>query len=381
MVFRKHFRFSAHIPKNLLRLMGDQRKVLKKDRLDKFVTGAFPLFMVLAIPIAVFSYLRMEPQFTSACIAVCLGYVVSFMIFGFICFCMMNRGVVSWKKTLPLMLLLPLIISVLLYVTDVESYPSQFMIRFFNIFYTGEDSFFALAFSIYSIFTASYLVAVAVNAIISAYFRNYFYRAFIYIEKHRDPADQCRKKRMAYSFFRIPDIIDVESVEMDPETDDESFCGAQFKSVLVSDIFLGVMICSYIFLNPLFLGTLSGEGMILIGILMSMFIPAMVIPWCIVKSTGAYVKSSAKPYYLWKGMKSRMYEGFFAITFFFAILILSIYLGEDIARIVYTYLGYLAFMLLISTMSAFIYTNHFYTNFKNGIVTSFLEMKYADEKE
>jgi hypothetical protein len=136
------------------------------------------------------------------------------------------------------------------------------------------------------------------------------------------------------------------------------------------------VICSYFFINPLFLQIIPFEEMLLIGTLLSLFISPLVIPWSIVKSIGAKVKSSApRDFYLWKGMRGRLYQGFFAIAFFMMLLTLSVYMGMDFSRIVTTYLGYVAFMGIISLITSFVYVNTYYKGFKNGIIKSYLLSK------
>jgi branched-subunit amino acid transport protein len=74
-------------------------------------------------------------------------------------------------------------------------------------------------------------------------------------------------------------------------------------------------------------------------------------------------------------MRKRLYQGFFAVTFFMMLLTLSLYLGMDFSRIAITYLGYVSFMGISALITSFVYVNTYYKGFKNGIIKSYLLSK------
>lgn len=342
-----------------------------RRRLDAFVIKGFPWFLALCLLFILLMFVLMRPRtFAETLYCVCLGFVFGFCILGFICLFMMDKGRISPVFNIAIMASVPLIIGLFLFEMGDNFYPSLFMIRFFNIF--GDTvTRLSVVIAIYSLFIAVYLVSIGVIAVVVGYFRSHIHRIFRYIAKAKD--DDTPKKRFVYRFFSIPDIIDVEGVGLDPEPDADAFDKSAFVSIFVSLFTLGVVLCSYMFLNPMFLSEVPYDEMLIISIMLSLFISALVIPWIILKSVGAHVISEARPYYLWKGMRNRLYQGFFAVTLFMMILIMSAYLGMDFSRIAMTYLGYVLFMGLIAGITSFVYMNHFHEGFKNGIVVRFRE--------
>jgi len=217
-----------------------------------------------------------------------------------------------------------------------------------------------------------FFVAYGVLSVIVGYFRSYFYRVL----KSLEAPSEAKRNRITEWLFQIPDIIDVGSVELEPEADEGKFNTELFMNTTFSLFALGVVICSYFFINPLFLKIMPFEEMLLIGMLLSLFISPLVIPWSIVKSIGAKITSEApRDFYLWKGMRGRLYQGFFTITFFMMLLTMSVYLGMDFSRIATTYVGYVVFMGVLSIITSFVYVNTYYKGFKNGIIKSYLLSK------
>jgi hypothetical protein len=246
-----------------------------------------------------------------------------------------------------------------------------FILKYFNIFEKSNELV-SFLISTYSITLLVFFVAYGVVSVIVGYFRSYFYRILKALEK----PPEARKNHIPEWLFQIPDIIDVKSVELDPETDDESFNVRLFVNTAASLFALGVVICSYIFINPLFLQLIPDEEMLIIGMLLSLFISPLVIPWSIVKSIGAKLTSDApREFFLWKGMRGRLYQGFFAVTFFMMLLTMSLFMGMDFGRIANTYAGYIAFMGVVSVITSFVYVNTYYRGFKKGIIKSYFRSK------
>jgi hypothetical protein len=341
----------------------------RRQRMDGFVTRAFPwLILFSLILVLLIGWMLRASSFADYLYAVCLGFVFGFCLLGLLCSFMMDRGVIrSWIGR-AVILVMPLLIGLVLFEMGEGAYPNIFMIRFFNIF--GDTVTCAsVVFAVYSLFVAVYLVSVGVASVVVSYFRTNTHRILRYIRNAR--GDVTLKKRFTYRFFEIPDIIDVEDVRLDPEPDDGSFNRGVFLSMFSGLFSLGVVVCSYMFLNPLFLTEMRYDEMLIIAMMISMFLSTLVIPWNIMRTVGAHVISQARPYYLWKGMKNRLYQGFFAIAFIVMILSMSAYFGMDFSRIAMTYLGYVLFMALIAGLSSFVYVNNFYNGFREGIAARF----------
>ncbi|MDR3205556.1 MAG: hypothetical protein LBT41_00420 [Candidatus Methanoplasma sp.] len=339
-----------------------------QDRFDNIIVKVFPAFLAACVVLIVFltAYLG-NFTFVGVIYSICLGFVLGFAVLGLFCAILSNRGVVNPVYVIALIVGLPAMVSILFYRFGSLMGPNNFLVRFFDMF-GGDVSLGSLMLSTYSITLMMFLVGYGVVSVIVGYFRTYFYRVLLSLKS--PPAG--RKNHIPEWLFQIPDIIDIERVELEPEEDNGRFNTELFINTAVSLFVLGMVICSYIFLNPVFLRAMPFEEMLFIGVLISLFISPLIIPWSIVKSIGAKVVSSApRPFYLWKGMRGRLYQGFFAITFFMMLLTASIYFGMDLFRILTTYVGYMIFMGLISVITSFVYVNVYYTGFKEGIIRSY----------
>ncbi|MCL2317617.1 MAG: hypothetical protein FWC44_00975 [Methanomassiliicoccaceae archaeon] len=346
----------------------------KHDKLDRLILKIFPPFLVACFVLIVILAIYLHNySFMGIVLAICLGFVLGFTVLGVACVFLSDIGVISKYYVIAAIIILPVIISFVLYPVGTNIGFSDFIVKYFDIFEMS-PSVYSFLVALYTITIVVFFVAYGVVSVIVGYFRSYFYRVLRYIES--PPAVKNYRNRISEWLFQVPDIIDVKAIEFEPEAEDEKFNLSLFLSTAFSIFMLGIVICSYIFINPLFLQIFTFDEMLLVGMFLSLFISTLIIPWSIVKSIGAKAVSDApRPFYLWKGMKGRLYQGFFAITFFMMLLTLSVYMGMDFSRIVTTYLGYIAFIGLIAVITSFVYVNTYYKGFKNGIIKSYLKSK------
>jgi len=361
-------------PMSILRNVMSLDEDTKHDKLDKLILKIFPPFLVAcAIMIVILAIYLQNFTVMGIVYAICVGFVLGFSVLGVACVFLSDLGVISKYYVVLAVIILPIIISFLLYPLGMDIGFSDFIVRYFDVFGMS-TSIFSFLIALYSITIVVFFVAYGVVSVIVGYFRSYFYRVLRYIES--PPAVKNYRNRISEWLFQIPDIIDVRSVEFEPEAEDDKFNLKLFLSTAFSIFVLGIVVCSYIFINPLFLQIFTFDEMLLVAMFLSLFLSTLIIPWSIVKSIGAKVISDApRAFYLWKGMKSRLYQGFFAITFFMMLLTLSVYMGMDFSRILTTYVGYIAFIGMIAVITSFVYVNTYYKGFKNGIIKSYFESK------
>ena len=120
--------------------------------------------------------------------------------------------------------------------------------------------------------------------------------------------------------------------------------------------------------------------MLAVTMMLSMFTPALIIPWMIVRSVGAKARSDApRDYYLWKGARSRLFSTFVALGVFMMMFVLSVYLGNSVTEIIRSYLSFLVPLLATSVVYAAIYVNNFDTNVCESICEKFEEGKESRE--
>ncbi len=212
------------------------------------------------------------------------------------------------------------------------------------------------------------LATVGVLTIVSAMLKKYIPGVLRSVETDKNGA--------ASKFFMVPDIIDVEEVRLEPIIDDRIFDSRSFLWLFGYTFALGVMICSMLFLNPIILETVPDYIIMRLMILLSLFLPAMVIPWLAVRSAGAKVISSApRPFYLWVGARKRLFTGFAALGLFFFSFLVSIYYGNSVETIAGYYLIYLVPLAAVSLISGVFYANCFSADLRDAICRRFEEKK------
>ena len=229
---------------------------------------------------------------------------------------------------------------------------------------------------VYGITALFMLVSHGVLSTVVAYFRKFTARIFLSIEKIRNDGTDSRSRRFCKAMYDIPDIIDIMSVELEPVDHCRRFPKKMFTSIASSIFALGLLISSYIFLNPIFADAMTLEEAVLVTVIITFFVPVFVIPWHITKDVGAKVKSQARDYYLWKGLRKRLFEAFFTFTLLLSMFVIYVYFGYDLERTLLTYAGYVAITASLSLIYAFVYMNYYHKGFREGIIKSF-----ADEKK
>ena len=179
-------------------------------------------------------------------------------------------------------------------------------------------------------------------------------------------------KKTAASFFMVPDVLDVERVELDPYEDKGDFDVESFLMLAVYTFALGMLVGTMLFLNPVVLETVPEHVLIRVMVLISLFLPAMVVPWQAVKNVGAKVISAApRPYYLWTGAKRRLFTGFMALGLFFFSFMIAVYYGNSVETMLSYYVQYLVPLITISMIYGFMYANCFARGLSDNIREEF----------
>lgn len=377
---RGRFHFKSNVPTSVSSKMSSVKwdENTRQDRLDDFVVTYFPLFLALCIIFTVYLIFALGAgNLADVLYIICLAFTIGFSILGLFTLFLRDTGVRHSRRNTFAIIATVALIGLLICMSGSDSYVSLYILEFFDLMFGIAPDPLAIFIGVFTIFSMIFLVASGVVTIVVGYFRSYLYRILRYIEKSKD--DDSTRRKIVHWFFEIPDIIDVESVELNPEPDDGSFNTELMISTFFSLFALGITVCSYLFLNPFFLQEIPFEEMVTISIMLSLFLTVLVLPWSIIKSVGAHVNSAApRPYYLWIGLRDRLYQGFFAVVFIMMMLTLSAYLGMDFSRILVTYISYVVIMGLISLITSYIYVNYYYTGFKNGIIKNFYQKKYSE---
>ena len=356
----------------------------KQDKLDRFIFKAFPFMVcVFAVFAMALFFLNWGNHATLGhfLYSLCVSYTACFIILGLPVLLLTEHHVLpAWKVIFVLFTGSALLGLAFWFALGPETNGLNRFISGFYWFISSsglEITIWSTVLGVIVLMVASVLASYGVLAVVVAYFRRDYHRILLSLEKN-DDSKLCRTSR---KYFMVPEIIDVTEVTLDPEVDDTRFQKDVFIRMLSYEIIAGLIIASYLFLNPVFLETIMYGEMMTIIMLLSLFVSTLVVPVSIVRSLGARAHSKGnRPYVLWEGMKRKIFHPSFYVALFLTLLWISLYTQMDGLRIITHYVGYLVYMGCLGAIVAFIYVNTFYVPFKNGIIRNFYQRK-NDGKE
>ncbi|MFA7342500.1 MAG: hypothetical protein WCY65_04975 [Candidatus Methanomethylophilaceae archaeon] len=332
--------------------------------------------LVVIVPICILTSLLLmvfnpPDRMGTVLVQICLPYVPAFSLMGIYVMLMMrnnkrkrNRRVIAWSLFFTALAT----VLVMLYNAHVRSIAHVVILSLSgNTFLDMGLIFLQLLFAFAVVVTAGF----GVLGVIVAYFRYYMVRILRSLEHVRnDGSDRGRMKGNIW-VFDIPAVIDIEGVELEPVYCHGGFPKDSFRSMVAATLLFSIILVSYIFLNPFFLMEIEAWEMVIVGMILTFFVPVFVVPWSITRDLGAKIKSQAKDYYIWNGMKKRLYQSFMALGVVFLMVGLVLYLVDDLVMVAFIYMGYFLFSICLSIIYSFIYFNYFQRDFRDDIVLKF----------
>lgn len=335
---------------------------------SRHVLGFFPIFIVACVVfwIAITAYLG-SFSFESVISNLCLVFIGGFAILGMIVVWNVPKGPFPMWFVFVAAVFLALVQWIVGDIVDYFVYTQavQGIFRFFGVTLDGS-----------SLFMATFLVTIVVMFfttygvmyVTTGYLRKYLVKVFVQMQDHA----RTGVRGKAEAFFQVPEIIDVREVVLEPESDLHRFSFRSMVSLSTSMVVLGILVSSYLFINPLFLQVMSWKSMLSIMMMLSIFIPVLIVPWQISQGVGAKVRSDApRDYYLWEGARKRLFSVFFAMGVFMVFFVLSVYIGVPVTDMLITYVAFIVPLLLSTFMSSFVYANNFYNPLRSSICNGF----------
>ena len=336
------------------------------------IARGFPYFVVVALLVWLAAAIYLG-EFTIPGLIelLCLSFVFCFAILGVPCSLMMSKGVFpGW-----MIILFAAALSLLLWVCGAIFGDFSFLVAV-------SDMLGAIGIELHGLtreivcFLATYAVvlftSIGVTSVISSYLRIYMPNVFSSMASHAKEG----KRGKAERFFMVPDIIDVREVVLEPERDQHVFHFSSAFSLWAYLFILGLLVSSYLFVNPLLIEELGSYTMLAVTLMLSMFTPALVIPWMVVRTVGAKVRSDApRDYYLWIGARKRLFTTFMALGVFMMMFVLSVYLGTNAFEIVMNYVSFLVPLFATTAVYAGLYVNNFETPVCEQVCEKFEEGK------
>ncbi len=191
--------------------MGSNDAKPRHEKLDAIIITYFPLVILSCLlTVGILSTEHSASTTYDILYWLCVGFVVGFVALGVLCAFFMDSPMIKYRYVVPVLILLPIILSyALFYIYGKGFAPNLFISRFYFFMGDGEVTVRTMLAGFYVIETTVLFVAIAVSSVISAYFRRYFSRLMLGLVS-RDP--ESKTKKIALWLFDVPDIIDVKDV-------------------------------------------------------------------------------------------------------------------------------------------------------------------------
>lgn len=341
---------------------------------DNRIVRIFPyLVVVCLITTLLYFVFSGGSTFTDFLITMCTAFGIGFICLGILSAARCDRSIFNPKICTLILILMPIILGFVLYYFGYYIYPNLLTSRLFVVTDNQLHDVMVLIMRLYILMVIAIFASHGVISVIVAYFRKYIARVYGSMEKLKNDGTDKNVGKFTLWMYKIPKIIDIHSVELEPVDYNDKLRINLLISASLNIFTLGLILCSYLFLNPIFINQMTFTEMIVIAMLLSVFIPVLVIPWYITKDTGAKVKSQARDYYLWIGMKKTLYRGFFTIAILVFLVAMLAFTGNDYERVILTYAGYIVFMGFMSFLFTFIYVNNYHKGLIDGIVNRYKE--------
>ncbi len=323
---------------------------------DIRITRLFPYFIVICLIIWLVSVVFIgATTFVKIIEILCLSFTFCFAVIGIPCAKIMPEGVFSKWSVFAFAVLLTAILWLFNWITD-EYYYAQAISDVLSVLGIRLGPVLDPVVGFLGTLCVVLFAPIGVTCVVSAYLRRYIPTVMATMQSHAEEGTRGKAER----FFMVPTIIDVDRVVLDPPRESHLFNFRGSLSISLYEFVMGLMISSYLFVNPYFLDVMSWKTMLAVTVMLSMFIPALILPWQIFRGIGAKVESSApRDYYLWEGARHRLLSAFAALGAFMMMFFLSVYMGNDIGRIVYNYVTFLVPLLVTAVMYGVLYTNNF----------------------
>lgn len=172
--------------------------------------------------------------------------------------------------------------------------------------------------------------------------------------------------------FDIPEVVDTRTLSLRPSGPRSSVSLSDLWTPVLWQVLFGFVLGIYISFNP-FVSDRSPAALLSLFSLLttaSVLFPLMILPWFLFRRLGAGMRGQAKPFTLYKGIRSRMFQSYFALGTIIILLRVSI---REIAVAFETFVGAFSVFMVSLLGSALLATFVYFNYFENGLVEDIVE--------
>lgn len=168
--------------------------------------------------------------------------------------------------------------------------------------------------------------------------------------------------------FDIPPYLDTDTLTVREPEREIRFPKEKFKKAIKWEIFFCVILALNISLNPILLEYFSLNELFGITSSIATFTPLVVLPWFVYMKLDIEIKGPVENFKLHKGMRNRIMSLLVALGTLITFIRLAMR-RIDMVVFLYSFLGYLIGMFILTLLFTFVYFNHFWKDLVKDIYT------------
>ena len=217
----------------------------------------------------------------------------------------------------------------------------------------------------------SLLLAFGIVGVLSALERRYTARALRQISRLSSSKGFSMADRAVKWLFNIPDILDTRTLSVCPQGPRRRVSLSDLKAPVLWQLIFGFVLGIYISFNPFFSDRSPDAILRLFSLLTSasILIPLIILPWFLFRRLGAGISGQTRQFTLFDGIRSRMFQSYFAIGTIVILVRLSIQeIAVALEHFVFAFAAFMVTLLVSATVVTFVYLNYFENKLAEDII-------------
>jgi MFS family permease len=179
--------------------------------------------------------------------------------------------------------------------------------------------------------------------------------------------------------FGIPDVLDTETLTIDPGTPRQKIPRDTFKKALFLQLFFGIILVVYVSFSPFLWDYADMQTLFSNASIGTSFIPLLIIPWFIYLRLDAKIKAPVKDFRIFDGLSSRMFQTIVAFGTLFLIVRMALR-NPAFVTVLQSFIIYFLFFFIGVFIITFVYFNYFEEALVVDIAQRYRELREKSDK-
>jgi hypothetical protein len=174
--------------------------------------------------------------------------------------------------------------------------------------------------------------------------------------------------------FGIPEVLDTRTLTINRGEPRAKIPWPVFKNAMLWQVLFGMVLIIYISFSPFLLDFVEMQELFSLASIMTVFIPLFILPWFIYLRLDAKIKGPVKPFRLFDGLSSRMFQTLVAFGTIFLLVRIALR-NPAIISVMFSFIIYSMFFVVGVVIFTFVYFNYFENDLAKDIVKRYEEFR------